>query len=72
MTVDALTITDIVSGLTKSVVFGSVIALVSCYEGFRPLSSIDVSKSVTVAVVRSFIYIVICDCILTALFYFTW
>ena len=42
MTFDALTATDILSGLAKSVTFGSVIAFISCYEGFRPFSSIDV------------------------------
>ena len=72
MTFDALGNKDIFSGLIKSVSFGAIIALISCYEGFRPFSSIDVSKSVTHSVVRSFIMIIICDCILTAIFYFTW
>ncbi len=71
MTFDALAMKDIVSGLVKSVFFGSIIAFISCYEGFRPFSSTDVSKAVTYSVVRSFILIIICDCILTALFYFT-
>jgi len=72
MTLDALRFKDILSGLAKSVCFGSVIAFISCYEGFRPFSSTDVSHSVTHSVVRSFILIIIVDCILTALFYFTW
>lgn len=72
MTFDALTLRDILSSLAKSTAFGCVIAFVSCYEGFRPFSSIDVSKSVTLSVVRSFIFIIICDCILTAIFYFSW
>ena len=71
MTFDALAMKDIISGLVKSVFFGSIIAFISCYEGFRPFSSIDVSKVVTHSVVRSFILIIICDCILTAIFYFT-
>ena len=71
MTFDALVFKDILSSLIKSLTFGSVIAFVSCYEGFRPFSSKDVSRSVTNSVVRSFILIIICDCILTALFYFT-
>lgn len=70
LTFDALKIKDIVSGLIKSVCFGSIIAFVSCYEGFRPFSSTDVSQAVTYSVVRSFILIIIFDCILTALFYF--
>jgi len=72
MTFDALATKDIISGLIKSLTFGGVIAFISCYEGFRPFSSTDVSRSVTQSVVRSFMMIIICDCILTALFYFTW
>ena len=72
MTFDALAMKDILSGLIKSLTFGGVIAFISCYEGFRPFSSTDVSRSVTQSVVRSFMMIIIFDCILTALFYFTW
>ncbi|MFH1504565.1 MAG: ABC transporter permease [Candidatus Omnitrophota bacterium] len=72
MTFDALVFKDIASGLIKSLAFGGIIAFISCYEGLRPLSSIDVSRAVTYSIVRSFVLIVIVDCILTALFYFTW
>jgi len=70
LTFDALKNKDIISGLLKSVCFGSIIAFVASYEGFKPFSSTDVSEAVTHSVVRSFILIIICDCILTALFYF--
>lgn len=70
LTFEALGAKDIIGGLIKSVCFGGTIAFISCYEGFQPFSSTDVSKSVTNAVVRSFIMIIIFDCILTALFYF--
>ena len=70
LTFDALKWKDLYSGFIKSICFGSIIAFVSCYEGFRPFSSTDVSKAVTYAVVRSFILIIIFDCILTAIFYF--
>ena len=70
MTLDALSMRDIFSGLVKSACFGSIIAFISCYEGLRPFSSIDVSKAVTYSIVRSFLLIIICDCALTALFYF--
>lgn len=70
MTFDSLQYKDILSGLIKSVCFGSIIALISAFEGFQPNSSSDVSKAVQMSVVRSFILIIICDCILTALFYF--
>ena len=70
LTFDALRVKDVMSGLFKSVCFGAIIALISSYEGFRPFSSTDVSRSVTNAVVRSFILIIACDCLLTAMFYF--
>lgn len=70
LTFDALKIKDILTGLFKSVCFGALIAFISCYEGFQPMSSTDVSKSVTNSVVRSFLLIIISDCILTAIFYF--
>lgn len=70
MTFDALIYKDIMSGLIKSVFFGAIIAFISCFEGFRPFSSSDVAKSVTNSVVRSFILIIIFDCVLTAFFYF--
>lgn len=70
LTFDALKNKDILSGLLKSVCFGGIIAFVASYEGFRPLSSTEVSEAVTHSVVRSFILIIVCDCILTALFYF--
>lgn len=72
MTFDALSFKDVLGGFIKSVFFGGIIAFVSCYEGFRPFSSSEVSHAVTYSIVRSFILIIICDCILTALFYFTW
>jgi phospholipid/cholesterol/gamma-HCH transport system permease protein len=72
LTFDALQLKDIISGLIKSIFFGGIIAFVSCYEGFQPFSSTDVSRSVTHSVVRSFLFIIICDAILTSLFYFIW
>ncbi len=72
MTFDVLGIKDILSGFIKSIAFGGIIAFISCYEGFRPFSSKDVSRAVTHSVVRSFILIIICDSILTAIFYFSW
>ncbi len=70
LTLEALTYKDIVSGLIKSLFFASIIAFISCFEGFRPQSSVEVAEAVTSSVVRSFILIIVCDCILTAIFYF--
>jgi len=70
MTFDALSLKDIISGMVKSLCFGSIIIFVSCFEGFRPFSSIDVSKSVTHSIVRSFILIIIFDCIFNSFILF--
>ena len=70
LTFEALKFKDLIAGTIKSVFFGSIIAVVSCYEGFRPFSSNEVSYAVTRSVVKSFVFIIICDSILTALFYF--
>jgi len=70
LTFDSIKMKDLMTGLMKGVCFGAIISFISCYEGFRPLSSTDVAKSVTNSVVRSFLLIIIFDCILTALFYF--
>jgi len=69
---DLLTLKDIYTGLFKSVVFGIVIAMVSCYVGLETRGGAEgVGKSTTLSVVISFILIVLFDCILTGLFYFS-
>lgn len=70
MTVDSLTMVDVASGLIKSLFFAAAIGFICCFEGLKPFSSIDVSKAVTHSIVRSFVMVIILDCILTALFYF--
>lgn len=70
MAFEVLQIKDIVSGFLKSFFFGGVIALVSCYEGFIPNSSEEISHVVTRTVVRIFASIIVIDCILTGIFYF--
>jgi len=70
-TFDALVRKDIYTGLFKSVIFGMVIALVSCYEGFNVQGGAEgVGKATTNAVVKTFIMIIAADCFFTALFYF--
>lgn len=70
MTFDALKYKDILSGLIKSICFGGIIACISCWEGFKPTSSLTVAEAVTSSVVKSFMFIIAFDCILTAIFYF--
>ena len=66
-----LELKDIYTGLLKALVFGIIIALVSCYEGLTTDGGAEgVGKATTRSVVLSFILIIAADCILTAIFYF--
>jgi len=71
MTYDPLTQSDVRNGLYKSIVFGIVICVIACFEGMRAEGGAEgVGKATTASVVRSFILIIACDCLLTALMYF--
>jgi len=70
-TFDTLVNKDIATGLIKTLFFGMIIALVSCYEGLNVKGGAEgVGKSTTTSVVISFILIIVADCFFTALFYF--
>jgi len=67
-----LTLKDIYTGIIKSVFFGMIIALIGCYMGLNTSGGAEgVGKSTTVSVVTSFIMVILADCILTAVFYFS-
>jgi phospholipid/cholesterol/gamma-HCH transport system permease protein len=71
MSIDALAVKDVVTGLIKTVFFGIIIALVACREGLNVEGGAEgVGKATTVSVVTSFILIIVSDCFFTALFYF--
>jgi phospholipid/cholesterol/gamma-HCH transport system permease protein len=64
-----LFLSDLWSGLGKTVFFGGIIALISCYQGFEASGGAEgVGKSTTNAVVFSSILILISDYFLTAFF----
>ncbi|MBI3324998.1 MAG: ABC transporter permease [Candidatus Omnitrophica bacterium] len=64
---------DLGSGLLKSCVFAVIIAVVSCFEGFRTEGGAEgVGRSTTRAVVASFLFIIAADCLITGMFYFVW
>ncbi|OGX19042.1 MAG: hypothetical protein A3K83_00620 [Omnitrophica WOR_2 bacterium RBG_13_44_8b] len=68
---DALLKKDLWTGLVKTVIFGMIIAFVSCYEGFNVEGGAEgVGKATTRAVVNAFILIIMADCFITAVFYF--
>lgn len=67
-----LELKDIYTGLIKAFVFGIIIALVSCYEGLNTRGGAEgVGRATTRSVVISFILIILADCIITAIFYFS-
>lgn len=73
MTTLPLVYKDLTSGLLKALVFGIIIAIVSCLQGFRTEGGAEgVGRSTTMAVVTSFILILSADCFFTAMFYFVW
>lgn len=71
ITYSALLYKDLFSGLFKAVVFGMIIAFVSCYQGFNVEGGAEgVGRATRSAVVATFILIITADCFFTALFYF--
>ncbi len=67
-----LELKDIYTGLIKSLVFGMIIALIGCFEGLNTKGGAEgVGKATTRSVVVSFILIILADCVLTSLFYFS-
>jgi len=66
-----LDVSDVTTGLIKTVFFGAIIALVGCYQGFKVTGGAEgVGKATTISVVISFILIIMADCMFTTLFYF--
>ncbi|PID56060.1 hypothetical protein CSB45_13255 [candidate division KSB3 bacterium] len=71
-TFHALVLQDIVTGLIKSVVFAVIIALVGCYEGFQVEGGAEgVGVHTTASVVKSIVFIIMADLLVTIFFYFT-
>ncbi len=67
-----LELRDIYTGLIKSFVFAMIIALIGCYEGLNTKGGAEgVGRGTTRSVVISFILVILADCILTAIFYFS-
>jgi len=63
---------DVWTGLIKSVAFAVVISMIGCYMGLKTKGGAEgVGKATTLSVVTSFILIILFDCIITGIFYFT-
>ncbi len=71
LTLDALALKDIYTGLFKSLFFAAIIAIISCYQGFIVRGGAEgVGKATTQSVVLSIQLIIIVDSFWNAIFYF--
>jgi phospholipid/cholesterol/gamma-HCH transport system permease protein len=71
MTFLPLALKDIFTGLFKSLIFASIICIISCYEGMRVEGGAEgVGAATTRTVVTSFIWIIVSDAVFTVIFYF--
>ena len=71
MTFEPLVLKDIFTGLFKTLIFASIISIVSCYVGMRVEGGAEgVGAATTKAVVVSFILIIVADAFFTVIFYF--
>ena len=70
-TITVLILKDVYTGLIKSFFFGIIVSIVGCYYGFKAKGGAEgVGYATTMAVVVSFITIIVFDMFFTALFYF--
>ena len=52
--------------------FAIIIALVGCYQGMNTKGgAVGVGRATTISVVTSFILIIVADCIVTGIYYFS-
>ncbi len=71
MAFDPLVLKDIFTGLFKTLIFASIICIISCFEGMRVEGGAEgVGAATTRAVVNSFVLIIAADAFFTVLFYF--
>ena len=69
-TLEYLETIDVIQGLVKAAVFGFIITLVGCYQGFNcGQGARGVGKATTNAVVMSSIFILISNYIITSTFF---
>jgi len=70
LTAEAVALGDYLTGLSKSVVFGAIIAGLACYEGLNVRGGAEgVGRATTTTVVKSIVALIGADCIFTAVFY---
>lgn len=70
LTQDSLTNKDFLTGLVKAAVFGLLISMLACHEGFSVHGGAEgVGRATTQTVVKSIVALIGTDCIFTAVFY---
>lgn len=71
VSVDALVLRDLTTGLIKSVMFGATVTAVGCLEGLSTgVGAEQVGRSTTAAVVKSIFLVILEDLVFTTLFFF--
>jgi phospholipid/cholesterol/gamma-HCH transport system permease protein len=67
-TISALSLNDLITGLSKSVVFAWIIALIGCHCGLRITGGAEgVGRATTTSVVASIFFIIVADSVFTTL-----
>ena len=70
-TAQSLLISDLVTGMVKSLVFALLIGLVSCYRGFYVRGGAEgVGTSTTASVVTSIVLCILADAVFTTIFFY--
>jgi len=66
----ALLYKDFFTGLVKAGVFGMLIVMIACYEGFNVRGGAEgVGRATTATVVKSIVALIATDCVFTTMFY---
>lgn len=66
----ALVYKDFFTGLVKAGVFGMLIVMIACYEGFNVRGGAEgVGRATTATVVKSIVALIATDCVFTVIFY---
>lgn len=67
-TISALSLNDLITGLSKSIVFAWIIALIGCHCGLRITGGAEgVGRATTTSVVASIFFIIVADSVFTTL-----
>lgn len=68
--IDFLKVSDLTSGIVKTIFFGMIVIIVSCYKGFRAKEgALGVGEATTSAVVTSIASILVADYFLTTILF---